>query len=81
MPGGGERLQPLNEFLKQHQAVQEEQRKVAKLEAALAEQKNASDKTIAHLQEQIDTLSDGLQKVSRRVDLNGVDPQLAAVAE
>jgi hypothetical protein len=54
----------LNEFLKEHKAFIEEQRKVENLEATVAQQ-----------QKQIDTLTAGLQTVSAQLELNKSAPQ------
>ena len=48
----------LNEFLKEHRKVQEQEARLAKQEATIAQQ-----------QGQIETLTTGLQKVSDRVEL------------
>jgi len=57
----------LNEFLKEHEAFVEEQRKVQE-----------QGTTIARLQEQIDALSAGLQKVSAQLEVNKPAPQVVA---
>src|SRR5262249_29786295 len=54
----------LNEFLKEHKAFLEEQRKVQKLEANAVEQ-----------QKQIEALTAGLQKVSAQLELSRPTPQ------
>jgi hypothetical protein len=54
----------LNEFLKEHKAFVEEQRKVENLQATVAQQ-----------QKQIETLTVGLQKVSAQLELNKSAPQ------
>jgi len=56
----------LNEFLKEHQAFAEQQRKL--------EQQGA---TIARQQKQIEALTAGLQKVSAQIELNKPAPQTA----
>jgi len=48
----------LNEFLKEHRKVQEQESRLVKQEATLAQQ-----------QKQIETLTTGLQKVSDRIEL------------
>ena len=55
----------LNEFLKEHQAFVEEQRKVQEQGA-----------TIARQQEQIDALTAGLQKVSAQLQAGRPGPQV-----
>jgi uncharacterized coiled-coil protein SlyX len=54
----------LNEFLKEHQTVQELKSAAAKQEA-----------TIACQQKQIESLTAGLQKVSAHVELSKPEPQ------
>jgi Chaperone of endosialidase len=54
----------LNEFLKEHRAVQELKSNAEKQEA-----------TIAHQQKQIEALTEGLQRVSAQLELNKATPQ------
>ena len=54
----------LNEFLKEHKAFVEEQRKVENLQATVAQQ-----------QKQIVTLTAGLQKVSAQLEVSKSAPQ------
>ena len=54
----------LNEFLKQHKAFVEEQRKVREQGAMIAKQ-----------QKQIEALTEGLQKVSAQLELSKAAPQ------
>jgi hypothetical protein len=56
----------LNEFLKEHLKVEEQDRKVQKLEAAAA-----------HQQEQIEALTAGLQRVSAQVEMSRPASQMA----
>ena len=56
----------LNEFLKEHRTVAEQQTKVAEQQSTIAELKT----TVAHQQKQIEALVAGLQKVSAAVELN-----------
>ena len=55
----------LNEFLKEHRKGQEQEKKVAGLEATVAQQ-----------QKQIEALTAGLQKVTEKVELTKPAPQL-----
>jgi len=57
----------LNEFLKEHRKGQEQERKVAGLEATVAQQ-----------QKQIEALTATVRKVSERVELSAPAPQIAA---
>ena len=61
----------LNEFLKEHRKVQEQEATLAQLKSTLAK-KEAID---AHQQEQIEALTAGLQKVSAQLELNRAAPQ------
>jgi Chaperone of endosialidase len=65
----------LNEFLKEHHAVQELKSTVAKQEAIIANQQKGFESKIAAQQKQIEALSDGLQKVSAQVEMNRTAPQ------
>ncbi|MFN2509790.1 MAG: hypothetical protein ABR589_13620, partial [Chthoniobacterales bacterium] len=55
----------LNEFLKEHRTVQEQQGTIAELKAAAAQQ-----------QKQIEALTAGLQKVSTRIELAAPNAKL-----
>jgi len=79
----------LNEFLKEHRKVEEQQRKVQELEAAVVQQRNHFQATteqqqknfeskIAQQQKQIEALTAGLQKVSAQVELKKPAPQIVA---
>jgi hypothetical protein len=57
----------LNEFLKEHRKVEEQDRKLQEQEA-----------TIAHQQTQIEALTSGLQKVSAQLELRKPSPQTLA---
>src|SRR5262249_56996117 len=60
----------LNEFLKEHKAFVEEQRRVQAQEGRLHKQET----TIARQQEQIDALTAGLQKVSAQLEVSKSTP-------
>jgi uncharacterized coiled-coil protein SlyX len=64
----------LNEFLKEHRNVAEQQSTIAELKAALAKQQA----TNAQQQQQIEALAAGLQKVSAAVELNKAVPNQVA---
>ena len=57
----------LNEFLKEHRAVQELKSTVAKREAIIAKQQKGFESKIATQQKQIEALTAGLQKVSAQL--------------
>ena len=58
----------LNEFLKEHRKVQEQDATIAKL-------KKDMEATIAKQQKQIEALATGLQKVNDRLELNKPAPR------
>ena len=64
----------LNEFLKQHRRVQEQEATITQLKSTVAKQES----TIAQQQKQIEALTTGLQKVSDQMDLAKAAPQLVA---
>jgi uncharacterized coiled-coil protein SlyX len=73
----------LNEFLKEHRTVQEQQAMIGELKSSVAKQEATSAQqtdqfraTIAQQQKQIEALTAGLQKVSTRLELNKPAPQL-----
>jgi uncharacterized coiled-coil protein SlyX len=63
----------LNEFLKEHRAVEEQKRKIQEQEATITQLKSALAKQAtvdAHQQKQIEALTAGLQKVSAQIELS-----------
>jgi len=62
----------LNEFLKEHRKVEEQQAAVAQLKSTTAKQ----EATIARQQKQIEALTTGLQKVSDQLELSKLAPQI-----
>jgi arginine/lysine/ornithine decarboxylase len=62
----------LNEFLKEHKAVQEQADTISVVKANAARQ----EATIAHQQKQIETLTAGLQKVSAQLETSKPAPQV-----
>ena len=63
----------LNEFLKEHQKVQDLEATIAQLKSRAGQQEVAS----AQQQKQIEALTEGLQKVSTQLELNKPAPQTA----
>ena len=59
----------LNEFLKEHRKVQEQ-------EATIAQLKKELQATTSHQQEQIEALTAGLQKVSTQLEASKPAPQV-----
>ena len=62
----------LNEFLKAHRKVQEQEATIARLTSTDAKQ----EAMIANQQKQIEALTAGLQKVSAQLELNKLAPQM-----
>ena len=62
----------LNEFLKEHRKVQEQDVTIAQVRSTAAKQ----GATIAEQQEQIEALTAGLQKVSAQIEANKPPPQM-----
>ena len=65
----------LNEFLKEHRAVQELKSTVAKQEAIITKQQKGFESKIAAQQKQIERLTAGLQKVSAQLEASKPAPQ------
>jgi uncharacterized coiled-coil protein SlyX len=62
----------LNEFIKEHRKVQEQETTIAQLKSTLAKQETVE----AHQQEQIEALTAGLQKVSAQLEASKPAPQV-----
>jgi hypothetical protein len=62
----------LNEFLKEHRTVREQNRKIQTQDATIARLKQA----FAEQQKQIDALTAGLQKGSAQIELSKPAPQM-----
>jgi trimeric autotransporter adhesin len=67
----------LNEFLKEHRRVEEQQATITELKSTVAQQQKHFQATAAHQQEQIEALTAGLQKVSAQVEMNRAATQMA----
>jgi uncharacterized coiled-coil protein SlyX len=67
----------LNEFLKEHRKMEEQEATIAELKSTIAQQKKDFEARLAGQQKQIDALVSGLQKVSARVESTKPDPQVA----
>jgi trimeric autotransporter adhesin len=65
----------LNEFLKEHKAFIEEQRKVQEQETTITQLKQDFQSRLAHQQKQIEALTTGLQKVSDQLELSKPAPR------
>jgi trimeric autotransporter adhesin len=68
----------LNEFLKEHRKVEEQESTIDQLKAAVAKQQDAFGSKIAQQQKQIEALAAGLQKVSAGIELNKAAPTQVA---
>jgi hypothetical protein len=68
----------LNEFLKEHRRVEEQQEKISDLKAALAQQGKDLAAAIARQQEEIRALSASLQKMSQQVKLMNAGSRVTA---
>ena len=66
----------LNEFLKEHRAVQELESTVTKQEAKMARKETEFQSKLAEQQKQIDALTAGLQKVSAQLEASKPAPQV-----
>jgi hypothetical protein len=66
----------LNEFLKEHKKVEEQQASIAELKSTVAQQKMDFQATAAHQEKQIEALTAGLQKVSAQLEANKPAPRV-----
>jgi hypothetical protein len=65
----------LNEFLKQHKAFLEEQRKVQELQVTVAEQQQSFESKLVQQQKEIEALAANLQKVSAQLKVSEPAPR------
>jgi uncharacterized coiled-coil protein SlyX len=66
----------LNEFLKEHRKVEEQEATIAQLKSTVAQQQKDFQATAARQQQQIEALTAGLQKVSAQVETSRPAPQM-----
>jgi uncharacterized coiled-coil protein SlyX len=66
----------LNEFLKEHRKVEEQQATITELRSTVAQQQKDLQATAAHQQKQIEALTAGLQKVNAQLEVNKTAPQI-----
>jgi uncharacterized coiled-coil protein SlyX len=66
----------LNEFLKEHRKVEEQQATITQLKSTVAQQQKDLQATVSHQQKQIETLTTGLQKVSAELEASKPAPQV-----
>jgi trimeric autotransporter adhesin len=66
----------LNEFLKEHRKVEEQQATITELKATVTQQQKDFQATAARQQKQIEALTAGLQKVSAQVEMGRPAPRV-----
>ena len=66
----------LNEFLKEHRTVQQQQAEIAQLKGQVAELKSDFGPKVAQQQKQIEALTATVQKVSDQIALSKPSPEL-----
>ena len=66
----------LNEFLKEHRKVEEQEATIAQLKSTVAQQQKDFQATATRQQKQIETLTAGLQKVSAELEASKPAPQV-----
>jgi hypothetical protein len=65
----------LNEFLKEHKKVGEQQATIAELKSTVAQQQKGFESKLTKQEKQIEAVTAGLQKVSAQLELNKLAPQ------
>jgi Chaperone of endosialidase len=66
----------LNEFLKEHKKIAEQQATIAQLKSTVGREQKGFEAKLAKQEEQIETLTAGLQKVSAQVEASKPAPQV-----
>jgi thymidylate synthase len=66
----------LNEFLKEHKAFLEEQRKVQEQQATITQLKKDFGATVAQLTTRLDEQASQIQKVSAQLEVNKIAPRI-----
>jgi uncharacterized coiled-coil protein SlyX len=69
----------LNEFLKEHKKVEEQQATIVELKSTVAQQQKGFESKLAKQEKQIDALTAGLQKVSAQLELSKPAAQTAQI--
>jgi hypothetical protein len=67
----------LNEFLKEHRKVEEQQATITELKSTVAQQQKSFQSRLAEDEKQIAALASGLQKVSAQIELGQTVGQTA----
>ncbi len=70
----------LNEFLKEHKRVQEQQATIAELRSTVSQQQVSFQSKFAEQERQIQALASGLQKVSAEVEITKTAPRVVSKA-
>ena len=65
----------LNEFLKEHKKVEEQQATIAELKSTVAQQQKGFESKLTKQEKQIQALTAGLQKVSAQREVSKFAPQ------
>ncbi len=65
----------LNEFLKEHKKVEEQQATIAELKSTVAQQQKGFESKLTKQEKQIEALTAGLQKVSAQREVSKFAPQ------
>jgi uncharacterized coiled-coil protein SlyX len=68
----------LNEFLKEHKKVEEQQATIAELKSTVAQQQKSFESKLAEEHNQIEALTSGLEKVSARLEVSKAVPKVVA---
>jgi peptidoglycan hydrolase CwlO-like protein len=66
----------LNEFLKEHKKVEEQQATIAELKSTVAQQKKDFQATVAQLTARLDEQASQIQKVSAQIEASKPAPQV-----
>jgi uncharacterized coiled-coil protein SlyX len=68
----------LNEFLKEHKKIEEQQATIAELRSTITHQQTSFESKLAEQEKQIEALASGLQKVSARLEVSKAHSQIAS---
>ena len=68
----------LNEFLKEHARVEEQEATISELESTVAQQQKSFESRLAEQDKRIAGLASGLQKVSARIVVSKPESEIAA---
>jgi len=66
----------LNEFLKEHRKVEDQQATITELKSTVAQQQKDFQATAAEQQKQIEALTAGLQKINAEIEASKAAPQM-----